>query len=93
MLRAIYYPSPYPTAGFLKFAAICWDRLFYLGPVGDPPPAEIEEFERGIGGKLIYPLDTAGLGASSAVLISFDKWLRANAFHPNHKLHDAQSGD
>ena len=85
MNTVLYYPYLYPSEGWLKTAALCWDDVYTLGAMGAPPLPEKIDFlndafgKNGVstGGKFIKQIDTASVADDKEIASSFAKWLDA----------------
>ena len=79
MNTVVYYPHIYPTAEWLKLAALCWDQVYRLVPRRGPgDPKSIRELNSVLG-NVLQPAYPADIGASPALRDQFNNWLTARA--------------
>ena len=81
MNTAVYYPHFCPTAEWLRRAALLWDQVYVLDPVGTLHSPEVERLDEALGG-VLQRVDPWRLGepeVSNLVLDGLGNWLELRA--------------
>jgi hypothetical protein len=76
MNGVLAYPHFFPPREWLRFAALCWDRIYTLCPDRPSPPDYVADFAENLPGVLDF-IDARAFSSDAAVQTQFEEWLSA----------------
>jgi hypothetical protein len=78
MNSVLFYPNFYPSAEWLRLAALCWDKVHSLRPVSERPPADVGQLNEDLGG-VLSPVDVHEFSGDLEVKDNFGAWISKDA--------------
>jgi len=78
MNSVLFYPNFYPSAEWLRLAALCWDRVHSLRPGNERPPEDVGQLNEGLGG-VLSPVDVHDFSGDPEVTDNFAAWISKEA--------------